>query len=552
MLYQAKLESPQKGFRFLSRNNETFVSFEELWKRANVYAEQLADLGVSKGDSVIILLQTGPTFSYCYFATQLLGASCCVLPGVQGTDVDKYIRLARASNTLSTKLIISEKKLEIPAEFDVLAKCISLEEIEDNLDKPEDFIVDTNSSTENDIAIIQATSGSTGEPKCIALSHQNALSNLWQIGTRLETTKEDIGVSWLPLFHDMGLFSSFLFPIFWQIDCVLMTPMHFLRRPNSWLQAVSDYKGTLIAAPNFAFNLVTEKVKDSDIKKLDLSSLRMAMCGAEPIRFETVEAFSERYASSGLRQNIIVPSYGLAEASVCVSLHSPSQVLKVEQLSRDDLSQKSKAVVTDGEESSSVVSCGKAVDGTEISIVDDNGHVLDDGYVGEVWVRSPSVMQAYVGLDILNSQVIANEWLKTGDYGYLRDGELFVTGRKKEIIIIRGHNYTPSDIEWVAGEVEGVLDDKVVAFGIDDDVTVTEHLVIAFERNRKKRKDTPDEHIADDVKLHVSKKLGLIPHKVVVLPKNTITKTTSGKLQRTLVKARFEEEALSVDNQVLS
>lgn len=530
-LFTASIVAPDKGYTFLEKGISTKITYEELYKEALIRAKQLNSLGVEQGASVIVLFEKNIAFAATYFGIIMCGAAPCIVPTIQMSrslkdsieKIDKIALLINAKHIIGSQNQVLEFKHLNYIDISTL-----------------NFHIDSSfEPTSNDIALIQASSGTTGLPKCIPLTQANVLHNADQSSKRLGVIQngKDVMVSWVPMFHDMGLIGCFICPLYSQIESVQMTTMQFLRNPESWLQAISDYQGTLSSAPVFAYGLTAKKTSEEVLKKLDLSKWRSAITGAEQIDYRTLFKFGERFSSCGFNVNAFTPCYGLAEAALLVTMHVPGTKLAYEHVDYKALTKNRKAIVNDTEtteNTSSIVNCGKAVENTKIKICSDDGKPLTEGTVGEIWISGPSVVSGYIGLNEDNTNNFADGWFKTGDLGYLREEYLFVTGRKKELIIVRGHNYAPTEFEWVASEVSGVAAGKVIAFGVFDESSATESLNIVLERDKKLGREQSNIALAEAVKLHVAKKLGIFAN-VEVLPKNTITKTTSGKLQRTKI-----------------
>jgi acyl-CoA synthetase (AMP-forming)/AMP-acid ligase II len=385
----------------------------------------------------------------------------------------------------------------------------------------------------SDVAMVQCTSASTGHPKGVLLTHENLIANVHQIGFVLGVTEKDIPVSWLPLYHDMGLIGCLLFAIYWNLDSVFLSPSRFLRRPVSWLEAISRFKGTMAPAPNFAYAYVTARVKEEELAGLDLSTFRIAMCGAEPVDPRTLLRFEERFAKCGLGGHVAVPCYGLAEATLAVSFHEIGAPLRYDRVSREKLAQ---GKVEDDPAGLLVASCGKPMPETRVRIVGDDGRALPEDTVGNVEVLGPSIMKGYHDLPEETARILRDGWLATGDLGYLRKGELRITGRSKDLVIIRGRNYAPSDFEWAAEEVQGIRKGNVVAFGVTDDEQGTEELHLVCESDAE---GEARETLAAQVRAHVTKKTGISPTQIELVPRNTIPKTSSGKLKRGETRQRY-------------
>lgn len=538
-LLAAHTFAPDKGYVFLEKDGPVKLTYKELYEQAHYKARQLNSVGIGLDSRVLFIMDKSAQFAIAYYALLLCGAVPCVLPPM-GNSRNSQIaseKLNHIAVTIKATHVIGSQE-----DFNEVLNAQYINVANLNFEPNSDFEV-----KHNETAFFQTSSGTTGKPKCIALTQENILTNAEQIRKRLDVTftGDDVMVNWLPLHHDMGLVGCFLSVMYWQIDCVQMTAFQFLRKPELWLQAISDYKGTLSTVPNFAYALATNKVSDSVIETLDLSSWRSAMCGAEQIDYRVLEKFAKRFNKCGFNPKAITPCYGLAETTLCVSMHVPGNKITYEHLTRKELTRDRKAVLAEsGENSVTVVDCGKPVEGTELQIRDDVGKVLEEGQLGELWVSGPSVIDGYFGLPEETRMKFVNGWFNSGDLAYLRNGHLFITGRKKELIIIRGHNYAPTEFEWIASEVSGVASGKVVAFGLFDEASATESLYLAFERDKKLGKEQSDAALAESVKLHIAKKLGALAI-VEVLPKNTITKTTSGKLQRTKVAEMFAMRELA-------
>jgi fatty-acyl-CoA synthase len=390
----------------------------------------------------------------------------------------------------------------------------------------------------DDLAFVQFTSGSTSEPKGVALSHRNLAANIDAINgpAGLATTSEDSAVSWLPLYHDMGLVGMALGPLFSARPAVLLTPQAFIKRPAEWLKAISHHRATVSFAPNFAYDLAVRRIRDADLEGLDLSCWRVAGCGAEPVHAATLEAFSERFSAWGFRASSFLPSYGLAEHVLVATFPVRDRQPRVDYISADQLSERRRAVVDSaGGSSLAVVSCGRALPGHEIRIVGDDGEALREREVGEIALAGPSVMVGYYRNAELTEQTIRHRWLHTGDLGYLADGELFVCGRTKDLIIINGRKYHAQDLEWAIADVDGIRRGRVVAFGTAAP-GACDRVVIVFEPAGIASADMA----AKAIRRRISEAFGLYVNEVVSVPTGTIGRTTSGKVQRMATKSHYD------------
>jgi fatty-acyl-CoA synthase len=534
----AKESTPQQGYTFLESSEVNHITFNELWERAKNYAGILQCRGVQKGDRILIVLPTSVEFATIYLGVLLCGAAPCVLPAPDNTPLtDAVRRVLNVAAQLSAKLLIATVEMVLPeAEVDVPLPQYTVAELQaGRLHSWQPVALNG-----DDLALIQASSGTTGIPKCVALSHSNVLANLQQIGQRLEIVADDVEVCWLPLFHDMGLIGCFLLVLYWQLHGVFMTPYRFIRRPLTWLKAISDYGGTISPAPNFAFALVERRVTAQELINLDLSTWRAAPCGAEPVDVKTLQKFTERFEASGFQPTSLSPCYGLAEASLCVAMHQPGEPFRYERIARSALAKAAVALVVEETDSNNAIlicDCGPAVEGTYLRIMDDTGRELPEEQIGSVWVSGPSIMQGYYNAPDETNKVWRAGWLNTGDLGYLRNGHLFITGRSKDLIVIRGHNYQPTDFEWAAAEVSGISKGRVVAFGIYSSEQATEQLYLICERPTKIA--IQEQELCETIKLHVGRQTGVLPAHVGLVARNTIPKTSSGKLQRARIKSLY-------------
>lgn len=522
------------AYIFLDGDSPDELPFTRLAQEAHANAGALQQLGVVQGDRVLVALPTGAAFARVFLGALLCGAAPCVLPAPDNEGLE-HLRAVAAQ--LRARLLVTTAAPAAPAGLP-LRVCT-----------PAELAASTHpfvpvSAAPDDLALIQASSGTTGAPKCIGLTHANLLANIGQIGERLRVAADDVVVSWLPLYHDMGLIGCFLFTLCWGLRGVFMSPQRFMRRPASWLRAIGTYRGTLSPAPNFAYALAARRLTERDLEGLDLSSWRAAMCGAEPIDVASLSAFAERFAPYGLRRESLVPCYGLAEASLCVTMQEPGEGLRFEGVSRARLASEGVATPVSGWAAGRTVSfadCGAPVRGMALEIREGTGRRLPEGRVGAIWIRGPSVTGGYIGAPELNAAALRDGWLSTGDLGYLRHGRLFVTGRHKDLIIIRGHNYQPTQFEAAAAELPGVAEGRVAAVSVYSPQEATECLALLVERPRDAALD--ENALRDAIRLRVGLRTGVVPAQVMLIPRNGLPKTTSGKLQRARARQLYLEPA---------
>ncbi|WP_373558719.1 fatty acyl-AMP ligase [Streptomyces sp. WZ.A104] len=394
------------------------------------------------------------------------------------------------------------------------------------------------------LALLQYTSGSTALPRGVMLSHTRLLANCQEIARAFGMHPGSSGGLWLPPYHDMGLIGGILAPLAAGIPVTLMSPVTFLRRPTAWLRMVSRYGATITGAPNFAYDLCVRRATDAEVAELDLSGVEVAFTGAEQVRAETMERFAGRFRQSGFRPASFYPCYGLAEATLFVTGGKPLDGWRTVEVARDALASAAAAVPAEPSQSSrSLVGCGYPGPGTRLLIADPaTREPLPDGAVGEIWVDSPGVADGYWRRPEESARTFGasattgdGPYLRTGDLGFLRDGELFVTGRLKDLIVVNGRNLDPVDVERVCeASVPGIRRNCGAAFAVDGPDGGTERLVVVYETG------TGDEEghraAVDGIRRAVTREFGIPPYAVVLIAPRTIPKTSSGKVQRRLTR----------------
>jgi fatty-acyl-CoA synthase len=496
-------------------------SYAQLREASFAVARALRRAGLKRGDLVGLAVGEAEPFLKCLYGASIAGVVPASLhpPGTTrdpGAYFELTARVLRASGARG--LITSGSLVEgfervrpaCPGLDVVLAwEALSGQDGHDGLDGFEEPALD-------DLAFVQFTSGATSEPKGVALTHRNLCANVNAINGPhgLATTDADSAVSWLPLHHDMGLVGMALGPLYSARPAVFLPTHVFVRRPAEWLRAISRYRATVSFAPNFAYDLCVRRVKDVDLAGVDLSCWRVAGCGAEPIHAPTLEAFAERFAPFGFRETSFLPGYGLAEHVVAATFAPRGRRLR-----------------TDG----ALVSCGVPLPDHRLQIVDDAGAELAEREVGEIMLAGPSVMQGYYQNGALTQEALRDGWLRTGDLGYLAEGELYVCGRAKDLIIANGRKLHPQDLEWGVDELAGIRRGRAVAFGTSDNEGRA-RLVMVVEPSGTVGAD----QLAAGVRRRMADLYGLYVDDVVVAPSGTVARTSSGKVQRALTKARYE------------
>jgi fatty-acyl-CoA synthase len=557
--YRGRTDAAKAHLIFFEDEGESpALTFGELFAGAECVAADLVRRGIGRGDSVAIMLPTSRDFFLLFAGTLLAGATPVpIYPPFRADRIAEYAeRQSAILANAEARLLVTFREAEQVAKL-LKPRVPSLESvataaalIASRATAP--LGVQVRSSGE-DLALLQYTSGSTGNPKGVMLTHANLLANIRAIGEALAVRSDDVGVSWLPLYHDMGLIGSWLMPLYFGLPVVVLSPLAFLSRPARWLRAFDRHRGTLGAAPNFAYELAAAKISDAEIEGLDLSAWRAALNGAEPVLPATLARFGERFARCGFRSEVLLPVYGLAESSVALTIPPPGRGPRVDRVQRSRFEREGRAVQApldsgrDGTNTIAFVSVGPAIPGHEVRIVDDQGEDAAERVQGQLWFRGPSATQGYFKNDDATSALFprgsAEGWINSGDRAYRADGEMYITGRVKDIIILGGRNLYPHEIEDVVAQVPGVRKGCVVAFGASDVSKGTERLVVVAETRERDR--SARTRIAQAITAQVSATMGLPPDVVEIVSPNTIPKTSSGKLQRDATKRRFLSGELS-------
>jgi acyl-CoA synthetase (AMP-forming)/AMP-acid ligase II len=520
-----------------SKEAETVVSYAELYVCARRVAASLIARGLRPKDRVALVLPTGREFLEAFFGVQLAGAVPVPLyPPVRLGRMDDYVQsTARMLTAVDARMVVSDRRVRL-----LLGAAIEIAHPPLGCPTVAELAAGTAEAEcpvgPQMLGLIQFSSGSTGAPKPVALTHGNLIAQVTALDQVLtpEAGEQNIGVSWLPLYHDMGLIGCLLSAVFKPGHMVLLPPEAFLSRPSLWLRAISRHRGTVSPAPNFAYGLCLKRVSDRDLVGVDLSSWRFALNGAEPVSHATMTAFATRFGRHGFRGQAMMPVYGLSEASLAVTFTPPRARPRVTQLPGS---------------SRPLVSVGTPLPGVEVAVCGADGCHTAEGEVGTIYTRGASVMQAYFDDPEATAQVLSNGWLDTGDLGLVDDGELFITGRAKDLVIIRGRNHAPQEFEECVDAVPGARIGCTVALGYTPDDHDGEALLILVEaavaapvepvEPVEVSADATDAgaraahaRLAERVVVAVTARTGIRPHRVVVLDPGTLPRTSSGKLRR--------------------
>ena len=558
--YRYQNQSEQTAYIFL-QDGETEtnrLTYQELDRRARAIAAYLQKLGV-KGERALLLCPPSLEFITAFFGC--LYASVVAVPAYPPRRNQKLSRLQAIASNAEIKVVLTTASLltNIETLFANEAElsnlhCVAIDNIANELALEWEPVFVSKGS----LAFLQYTSGSTGTPKGVMISHSNLLQNSACIKESFELTANSVSVTWLPSFHDMGLIDGIIQPLYTGFLGVLMPPASFLQQPMRWLQAISYYQATHCGGPNFAYELCTRKISSADLENLDLSSWSSAYSGAEPVRRETMEEFAAKFAPCGFRSKFFYPCYGLAENTLMVSGGAITDepiycTVKADALEENLVVE----AFDDNQKVKHLVGCGRSRLGTKIVIVDPESLTQClDNQVGEIWVSGSSVAQGYWNQPEQTEETfrgyLANSkedvFLRTGDLGFLRDGELFVTGRIKDVIIIRGKNHYPQDIELTVEKSHPALSPGCgAAFAVD--INGQERLVIVQEVNRNYLKKLDWEEVLGNIHEAVTKEHSLNIFAIVLIKPTSIPKTSSGKIKRHACRLDYLKGSLDiVDN----
>lgn len=517
------------------------VTYGELWDGATQIAAGLVAEGVAEREPVAIMLPTGLDYLESFLGVLAAGGVAVPLyPPARLDRMEEYLkRQARILANAGARVLVSmEQALPVAHLLRTDAPALKRIVTADRLRRPP--MGEPRPIGASDPALIQYTSGSTGDPKGVVLTHGNLLANIGAIARAIDMRPTDAAVSWLPLYHDMGLIGTWLNAMVNAIPLTLMSPVAFLARPDRWLWAIHAQRATLSAAPNFAYELCVRKIRDEDIEGLDLSSWRAAFNGSEQVSAATLDRFVERFERHGFRREALVPVYGLAESAVALCVPPLGRAPVVDAVARETFEVERRAVpVQDADEDVlRFVSVGRPLAGHEVRVVDERGADAEERSVGRVVFRGPSSMARYHhNPDATSRAMLPGGWIDSGDLAYRSGAELFVTGRVKDLIKKAGRNLIPQEIEEVVGAVSGIRRGCVAAFGVADETTGTERIVVLAETRATSREER--DRLERELVAAVAAHTGVPPDVVRVVSPGVVPKTPSGKIRRTAAREAY-------------
>lgn len=550
LLHRSFLEVPEKRSIVLqfAGQPDSKLTYRQLILGANQYALTYAREEIKPGEVVLLILQHGQDLAFSFWGAILHGAIPAIMPFLSEKLSPERYRADLASLISITKpaAIITSAEFESEARSalmpgDSIRRVIITNTIEPQSEPDFDSLQGMKASPE-DIVILQHSSGTTGLQKGVALSHKAVLNQLEAYSKAIQLDPEkDVIASWLPLYHDMGLISCFLMPVLLRVPVVELSPFDWVRAPYKLMQAVSQYKGTLSWLPNFAYNFCANKIRERNLEGVDLSTWRAIINCSEPVHAESHRLFAEKFEKFGLRPQSLQTSYAMAENVFGVTQSSLDAGPTVVEIDRESFMME--RIVTPpvaGRPSMKVMSSGRALDNTKIRVINENGDENLDRMVGEIMLQSDCMLSGYYNRPDATELAMRDGWYMTGDYGFLADGELYVSGRKKDMIIVGGKNIYPQDLEALTSEVPGVHPGRTVAFGMYDEEAGTEEVVIIAEVDSEEPSE--QEVIADAIRKHVTKSSAIALRHVKVVGEKWIVKTSSGKTARSANKEKFFKE----------
>lgn len=559
-LYQHALSKPDVvAFRFLSESQSPDeITFKQLWLDSYVIADFVRK-HTSTGDRVLLLYPSGLAYIKAFYACLIAGVIAVPLypprKNKRSARISKVVKSCNARIALTTTNELPTIK-ECWQKDNELAPELAFYPTDNVVFENRDILKYDRTLTDTP-AFLQYTSGSTGAPKGVIISHDNIMANVKHLSVASSVNKKDVFVNWLPLFHDLGLVTAILLPVWLGACSVLISPTAFIINPLSWLKAISFYRGSVCGAPNFAYDLCANKISDDELFSLDLSCWRIAYNAAEPVKLKTLEIFNDKFSVCGFKKNSLYPSYGMAEATAFISGGQASEQPKVIYVDKSKhAGLQLKLVHTENELTDAVVGCGSVDASHDIKVVNPKTKaLLPAGEVGEIWFAGPSVSSGYwqhgkasretFGQSIVGETNNVNKYLRTGDYGVMWQGELYVTGRMKDLIILNGINYYPQDIEASAVKAHNsVRPGFNAAFHLTEGGC--EKLVVVTEIERKFFRKISPNIVINRIRQQIFNDHQVNVDRVILLKPYVIPTTTSGKIQRSKTRILLKNGDLDI------
>ncbi len=530
------------------------LTYTELATRARAVARGLLAGDVTPGDRVALMLPTSIDYFIAFFGILYAGAvPVPIYPPMRLSQIEDHLlrQIGILRNAGACLLITMPEGRRVAGLLRAQVETLKAIESVANLEASPAPVNLPQPSNADSVALIQYTSGSTGDPKGVVLSHSNLLANIRAMGRVMEASSADVFVSWLPLYHDMGLIGAWLGCLHFAAPLYAMSPLSFLVRPESWLWAIHRFRATFSASPNFGFELCLDKVADVDLEGLDLSSLRMVANGAEPVSVQTLRRFIDRFGRYGFPAQAMAPVYGLAECSVGLAFPPLGRPPIIDRVNRDRLSTDGVAepARSDDPKPLEIVPCGQPLPGHEIRIVDEAGYEVGERREGRLEFRGPSATHGYFRNETKTRELFRDGWLDSGDRAYMAGGDVYITGRIKDIIIRAGRHIYPQEVEDAVAEIPGIRKGCVAVFGITDRASGTERVVVLAETREtdpavRAELQARAQEVAGDT-------AGTPPDEIVLAPPRTVPKTSSGKIRRSAAKELYESGRIGAPQRAL-
>lgn len=539
-------EIPDQPAIFLQHSGQPdqTITWRRFIQGAVGYAEALAQAGIKSCEVAILILPHSQDLIYAFAGAVLHGAIPSIMPFLTEKLSPEHYRAGLSSlfEIVSPAVVVTYPEFEQEArQAAVGAASIRALIVSDTVfprETPEIGDLPGLRRSPQEIALLQHSSGTTGLQKGVALSHLAIFNQLESYSASLHLDSSDVIVSWLPLYHDMGLIAGFLLPLLTRTPLVLMSPFDWIRAPGKLMQAISRYQGTLCWLPNFAYNFCAQKTRPSDLDGVDLASLRAIINCSEPMYLKSHEMFLSRFSSYGLRPQALATCYAMAENVFAVTQGGIGEPVAVDTVSSTSLmNERIARPAGPGERAVQLLSAGRPIASTSVRVVDDQGKGQPERQIGEIALQSNCMLTGYYHRPELTEKAFQDGWYLTGDLGYLADGELYITGRKKDLIIVGGKNIYPQDLEMLAGEVQGVHPGRVTAFGIYNDEAGTEEVVIVAEADFIE--DEERARLAEAIRMRINTSSDVVVRKVAVVERGWLLKTSSGKVARSANREKY-------------
>lgn len=549
LLHKTYLAQPTKTALILQHAGQEDIplSYADLMRGAFRYTRAYQQAGIAPGEVVILILQHGQDLVYSFWGAILGGQIPAIMPFLtEKLSPERYradLAALAAITRPSAIVTYPEFEAEVRAALQTggSVRAILLTSQTESATEPDFSGAAGLNRLPDDIVLLQHSSGTTGLQKGVALSHRAVLNQLAAYSAAIQLTPQDVFVSWLPLYHDMGLIAGFLIPVLNGNTLVLSSPFDWVRAPYRLFQSVSKYRGTLSWLPNFAYNFCAQKIRERDLQGVDLSSWRLITNCSEPVKYESHRAFYERFKAYGLRENALHCSYAMAENVFGITQTPVGTLPATDEIDREAyISQRAAMPPVEGRPVVRMMSSGRAISNTRIRILDEQGRDLPDRVIGEIALQSDCMLTGYYNRPDATEKAFRDGWYLTGDYGYSLDGEIFVAGRKKDMIIVGGKNIYPQDLEALAYEVPGIHPGRAVAFGIEDAESGTEAVVLVAEVDVTGAEQRQE--LANALRQHITKNSAIALRHVHLVNAKWIIKTSSGKTARAANREKFLRE----------